>query len=398
MTVSYWQRTHAPLPLVECDVCILGAGVTGASAALWLRRLDARLKIVIAEARTTGAGASGRNAGMILAGLSDHYDRMIEAYGRARAREIWAATLEHQRLLREFLAESGAEVNLEECGSWRVGFEESEGAHLEKSAALLVEDGFPAEFHARDPLGRGFYGALGIKSDAGLHPLRLVNALVEASGAEVYGGCEARELVCEDDSVLVRTGGADFRARRVFIALNAYAPLLHEEFRPLVAPHRGQIFVTAPIAARLLDRLVYAHHGYIYFRQLPDGRLLLGGWRHEFAEREAGYADETTAEVQGALESFLCRYFPEIAGVPVEGRWAGTMGFSVDGLPLVGNLREDARVGYAVGFTGHGFGLALEVARRGARRLLLGENAGIFEAARLDAGKGATVPDSGEAG
>lgn len=131
--------------------------------------------------------------------------------------------------------------------------------------------------------------------------------------------------------------------------------------------------------------MVYAHHGYIYFRQLRDGRLLLGGWRHEFAEREAGYADETTEEVQGSLERFLLKYFPETEGLPVEARWAGTMGFSVDGLPLVGALPEDERVGYAVGYTGHGFGLALEVTRRAVRLMLRGESAGVFGAERLGA-------------
>lgn len=385
MTVSYWQRTASSLRQIECDVCIVGAGITGASAALWLRRMEPRLKIAIVEARAAGAGASGRNAGMVLAGLSGHYDRMIEDYGRERAREIWQATLEHQRYLREFLAESGAHVNLQEGGSWRIGFEEAEAAHLARSAALLSEDGFPAEFYQDDPLGRGFHGALGIESDFGLHPILLVNSLIAASGAEVFQGCELKGFQSNAGGVFIQTGGADFRAKKLFIALNAYAPLVHQHFRPLVAPHRGQILVTAPIGVSLVERLVYAHHGYIYFRQLPDGRLLLGGWRHEYAEGEAGYADETTDEVQLALERFMLKYFPETVSVPVEARWAGTMGFSCDGLPLVGLMPESEDVVYAVGFTGHGFGLALEVTRRAARLLLEGESAGIFGTQRLAA-------------
>src|SRR3712207_7458356 len=88
MTVSYWQRTASSLPQIECDVCVLGAGISGAAAALWLRRREPRLRVIIAEARTVAAGASGRNAGMLLAGLSEHYDRMTEFFGRERAREI----------------------------------------------------------------------------------------------------------------------------------------------------------------------------------------------------------------------------------------------------------------------------------------------------------------------
>ncbi|HEV2764780.1 MAG TPA: FAD-dependent oxidoreductase [Pyrinomonadaceae bacterium] len=386
MTVSYWQRTASRLPQIECDVCVLGAGISGASAALWLRRRGPRLRVAVVEARTAASGASGRNAGMLLAGLSEHYDRMTEVFGRERARQIWAATLEHQRLLREFLTETRTDVDLEECGSWRLAYEETEAAHLSRSAEMLKADGFPAEFYEKDPLGRGFHGALGIPHDAGLHPVKLVGALLNASGAEIYGGCEVFCIESETDGLLVRTSGADFRAKKVFIALNAFAPLVHAHFRPLVAAHRGQILVTAPLGSRVLGRMVYAHHGYIYFRQFPDGRLLLGGWRHEFAEREAGYADETTEDVQGSLERFLLKYFPETRGMPVEARWAGTMGFSHDGLPLVGALPEDGRVCYAVGYTGHGFGLALEVTRRAVGLLLEGEGAGVFAADRLTAG------------
>lgn len=383
MTVSHWQRTAEEVSVVDCDVCIIGAGITGASAALWLRRAAPRLKVLILEARNVAAGASGRNAGMILAGLSGHYDGMIEEYGRRRAREIWQATLEHQRLLREFIAETGAGVGFEACGSWRLGFEEAESEHLARSAALLREDGFPAEFYERDPLGRGFYGALGISGDAGLHPLRLVKALLAASGVEVYRNCEARGLLSEREHVCVQTASLDVRAKSVFVATNAYAPLLDGYFRPFIEPHRGQVLITAPIRQRLVDRLVYAHHGYIYFRQLPDGRFLLGGWRHGFVEHEAGYADETTEAVQGALEAFMRNYFPETEGVPVEARWAGTMGFSCDGLPVVGTLPHDRRIAYAVGYTGHGFGLALEVTRRAVGLMLRGEPAGIFSVERI---------------
>lgn len=164
------------------------------------------------------AGASGRNAGMLLAGHSDHYDRMAEVFGRARAREIWAATLEHQRLLREFLKETGADIELEECGSWRLGFEEAEAEHLARSAKLLKEDGFQAEFHERNPMGRGFHGALGIRDDAGLHPLKLVRALLNASGAQVYDGCEVSALESTQGGLVVRT------SRRIFTRAGFSSP------------------------------------------------------------------------------------------------------------------------------------------------------------------------------
>jgi gamma-glutamylputrescine oxidase len=384
MTVSYWQRTASARRAVDCDVCIIGAGVAGACAALWLNRFAPNLKIAIVEARKVGSGASGRNAGMILAGLSEHYDAIIERFGRAAAQEIWRATLEHQRHVRDFLRETNADVALDECGSWRLAFEEAEREHLERSAALLREDGFECEFRRDDPLGRNFYGALGIRTDAGVHPVRFVRAILEASGAEVLTNCEACRIDADDSAVRIVTSEVDIRAARLIVAANAYAPLIDKSFELLVAPHRGQIFVTAPLRERVVDRLVYAHHGYIYFRQLPDRRFLLGGWRHEFASDEAGYVDDVSASVQNALERFMRERFPETRDVPIEARWAGTMGFSPDGLPCVGLMRGDERIAFAVGFTGHGFGLAFEVMRRTVEMLLYGAGVGIFDARRFE--------------
>jgi len=381
MTVSVWQQQA--VTEVACDVCVLGAGITGASVARWLRREGPKLKIVLAEKHVVAAGASGRNAGMVLAGLADHYDQMIADFGRSVAQEAWAATLEHQRLLNDFLSETKVNSHVERYGSWRAGFSEDECEHLARSAQLLREDQFDVEFIEHDPLNRGFYGALNIKDDYGVDPVRLVRSLIESAAVDVLEDCEAYALESERQAIIVHTKRARIRAAHVIVALNAYAPLFDKAFNSLVTPQRGQILVTAPLNARVLDRLVYTQHGYIYFRQLHDKRLLLGGWRHEYANAEAGYDDSTTPDVQNALENFMRERFPEATSVPVEARWSGTMGFSPDGLPVVGALPDDERVVYAVGFTGHGFGLALEVARRVARFALEGEHPGIFSVDRL---------------
>lgn len=384
MTVSHWQRSvRDEREVIEADVCIIGAGIAGAGIAWWLRRLLPDLRVVIVERAGAGAGASGRNAGMILAGLAEHYDRMCEFYGRETARELWHATLEHARYVRDYVQTSGAQIDYEPCGSWRLGFTMEESRNLERSFELLREDGFDAEYFRDDPLARGFHGALGIRSDAGVHPLKLVESLIADSGAQVFENCEVFEVdTSHQSAVLVQTAAYEFRAPHVLLALNAYAPLVDDYFNDLVTPHRGQILVTAPIEKRLLDRLVYTNHGYIYFRQLADGRLLVGGWRHDFIEREAGYADEATEEVQSKLEEFLRARFPEAAGAKIEARWAGTMGFSPDAVPLIGRLPRDERVGFVCGFTGHGFGLALEATRQLVREIFYDERARIFSVGR----------------
>jgi gamma-glutamylputrescine oxidase len=182
---------------------------------------------------------------------------------------------------------------------------------------------------------------------------------------------------------LVAEAGA-VEAPHVVLCLNAFLPHLVPALSAFVRPVRAQMLATAP-AAPFLDRPVYSHEGFFYVRQLPDGRVLAGGARHLHLDAEVGYEDATTEALQADLEAHLRRHFPAAAGAPVERRWSGTMGFSPDGLPVVGAAPGVPGALFACGFTGHGmafgarFGLLLA-------RLALGMNdeAGdLFAAERL---------------
>jgi glycine/D-amino acid oxidase-like deaminating enzyme len=183
----------------------------------------------------------------------------------------------------------------------------------------------------------------------------------------------------------VKSRRVTVRCASVALCTNAYTPLFHPYFVDKILPTRGQILCTEPLGQRVLDQVCYADYGYEYFRQLPDGRLLVGGWRHHFREAEVGYEDRTTPELQAGLESFLVKYFPEAATARITHRWSGTMGFSIDGLPLVGSLPEQPGVYFAVGFTGHGLGYGLATAEKLAAHILSGHDLEWLDVKRLDA-------------
>jgi glycine/D-amino acid oxidase-like deaminating enzyme len=116
------------------------------------------------------------------------------------------------------------------------------------------------------------------------------------------------------------------------------------------------MLATAPVGRIVAPHPTYAHWGYQYWRQLGDGRLVIGGWRDTDLDGETGYDDAPTERIQSAIESGLRELVPE--GVAIERRWAGTMGFSRDGRPLVGWLDADRHLAVCAGFTGHGMGMA----------------------------------------
>src|SRR5581483_3599313 len=253
---------------------------------------------------------------------------------------------------------------------------------LRQTVELMQRDGFAVDFTNHDPLDRGFCAAMLQPGDFGIQPAALTQAVARASRASRYDNDEVFEITSEGSHLLVRSRQHVFRCGRAVLALGGQAALFHPYFRA-VQPIRNQVILTEPLP-RLVNTMGYAEHGFHYFRQLPDGRLLLGGGRHRFVEQETAFNDEITAPVQSLLQSWLHRFFPEADRVGISRRWAGVDGLTPDGLPIIGLLPEEPRVSFAVGFSGHGNSIGLVAAERLAELTRSGRDPGVLSARRFD--------------
>jgi glycine/D-amino acid oxidase-like deaminating enzyme len=356
MSVSIWQTPEAAPP-ARADIVIIGAGLIGSYLALRLSALER--EVLVLEARHVAGGASGRNGGLLLSGIARSYGQACRDYGRTAAYDLWRLTERNRETMIGWATRLGTPVR--RCGSYTLACTPEQAEDLRESAALLHEDGVAVEWRASDPLGRGFLAAVGHQADGAIQAALLTAALLRASSASLRETAEVYALESQHDGVLVRARGGDVLAQQVILATNAWTPLLVDEFAGLIAPGRGQVLATAP-APRLIERSCSCDDGFEYFQQLPDGRLVLGGFRRLAFDEERTYADNTTPLIQRALDEFMAQHFPELAGVAVERRWSGTMAFTEDGLPLVGRLRRDERIAFAVAFNGHGLGLGVVAA------------------------------------
>jgi len=389
-STSFWQATagcpSAPAPRVnDVDCLIVGGGIAGASAAYALAQARPDWKLAVVDRRQIAGGATGRNAGFLLAGTADHYAVAVARYGRETARAVFATTVASHHHIRTFLAHRpDVECDYIPCGSLTLAGTQEEAEVLAHSAELLREDGFDVDFVPHDPLRRGFCAAIRNRHDAGVHPVKLVHALLAASGAAIVENWPVATLESTPAGVVVQGERGQLRARRVLLTPNGEAANLHAYFADKVFPKRGQIFVTAPYPSRLLSEVVYANDGYEYFRQLPDGRFLFGGGRRAFAATETGTDETPTADVQNFLERFRDRHFPELTDLPITHRWAGTMGFTPDGLPLLGTLPGQPEIAFSIACHGHGMGFSLEVGRLAAELVITGKPPALFDVARLE--------------
>jgi glycine/D-amino acid oxidase-like deaminating enzyme len=370
---SLWLDEPAePLPARSfsgrAEVAIVGGGITGCACALALAREGWR--VVLHEARTIAGGASGRNGGFALRGGAAAYDVTAEYIGRERAKVYWQWT---ERQL-DRLAELAGDA-LRRTGSLRLAADDEERDELRREYDALCADGFAAKW--RDdldgPLRGRFAAAIYHPGDGAVQPASVVRRLarlaVEA-GASVREGSRVESLdELDADAVVVCTDG--------------YPSGLLGDFEGLIIPTRGQMLATEPIGERLFSLPHYGRHGFDYWMQTPDGRLVGGGFRDSSLASEFTADEETTEVIQRALESFLS----ELAGRPltVTHRWAGIFGLVLDFMPVVGRLPGSDRTWIAGGYSGHGNVLGYACGELVARALL-GERdplLELFEPARL---------------
>ncbi len=385
MTVSLWQDTAAWPGEVEhryetADICVVGGGITGSI----LARLfgEAGKDVIVLEAGQVGGGASGRNAGHGIAGMRDNYHDVVERMGHDNALALRRYLVECRDWLWELCKE--LDVPHERNGSRYLAFDEAEADRLRLAAEALIRDGQDVEWSEDDPYDAGFLGYIEQAGDLGLQPYLLVTRLMATSGATVFENSAVRNIEQAGDTVTVRSKRVTVECRQVVLATNAYSRIIHPYFRDKIFPIRAQAYATEPSPLRIFNCPHGTQDGFEYFRQLPDGRFLIGGYRDRFEEEEVGYGDETTPHLQSGLECWVAERFPEIASLKVTHRWAGTMGFTADSLPIVGRLPDMPEVYFAAGFNGGGMSRGPATALRAAEYVLEGTHPGELHVERLE--------------
>ncbi|HEX2190265.1 MAG TPA: FAD-binding oxidoreductase [Longimicrobiaceae bacterium] len=309
---------------VEADVCVVGLGGSGLACVGELLELGA--SVVGVDAGPVAGGAAGRNGGFLLAGSYHFHHDAVRMYGRERALGIYRLTLEQ---LDRMAAETPEAVR--RVGSLRVASSPGEEEDCRAQLAAMRADDLPAEPY-EGLEGRGLL----IPTDGAFNPLLRCRMLARRAlerGALLFERSPALAV----SGTEVATPRGTVRCGRVVVAVDGRLEAVLPELGGRVRTARLQMLATAPTDEVHVPRPVYARWGYEYWQQLPDGRIALGGFRDRAGGAEWTHGAEPSAPVQELLERFL----REGIGVraPVTHRWAASVGYSADGLPVLEEVR-----------------------------------------------------------
>lgn len=367
----------APAPPLDAeahaDVCIVGGGFTGLSAALHLA--EAGSVVVVLEAQEPGWGASGRNGGQVNPGLKPDPDEMERDFGPDLGGRMLALSYGAPDALFALVRRHQIACEARQEGTIRAAIDPRSAAAAQRSAEQCARRGWPVTYaaaaEAQAMTGTSRYvGAMVDARGGDVHPLSFARGLARAAlaqGARIHGRSPALRIARDGADWRVTTPGGAVRAAHVVLATNGYTDDLWPGLRRSVVPVFSSIAATAPladgIARAIMPRRASVYEAgriTVYYRMDRANRLLIGG---RGPQRPIG----DTAPIR-YLTDYAARLWPGIAGVRWTHGWNGQLAMTPDHYP---HLHEPAPgVVAALGYNGRGVAMATAMGGQIARRLL----------------------------
>jgi len=354
----------------KADVCIVGAGYTGLSAALHLAQAGRR--VILLDAQRVGFGASGRNGGQLGSGQRAEQGALEAMVGGSAAARLWDLAEDAKALVKSLITQHAIDCDLKPGVAW-TGSTDSEVRHLHDYAAHLATkygyDRIETLDHAALQQvcpSPDYCGGILDMGAAHLHPLNLALGLARAAVAadvQVYEQ-SAVHNIDEGTPATVRTEGGHVVADHVILACNGYLGGLNRRVAARVMPINNFIAATEPLGERIKDVLprdvAVADSRFVvnYFRLSTDGRLLFGGGE--------SYGYRFPADIAAKVRKPMSVVFPQLRDVKIDYAWGGTLAITMKRLPY---LMREKNILSASGYSGHGVGTATHAGQLMARAI-----------------------------
>jgi gamma-glutamylputrescine oxidase len=358
--------SHPPLAgSAECDVCVVGGGIAGCSAALHLAERGYR--VVLLEDQRIGWGASGRSGAQAIYGLAAPQSKIEKLVGLADAHAIWDVTVEALDLIRELVARHRIDCDWAR-GHMLTAIKPRHDAqlHAELEELLGRYNYQSVRYMSRDQVGSvlatdRYLGALYDSRSGHLHSLNYtlgLAAAAERAGARIFEQTRALEFKTDSNGaagkVHIRTAHGGVHSRQLVLCGNVYLGNTAPSLASKIMAVATYIVATEPLGAQRARALISNNAAVSdmnwvldYFRLSADHRLLFGG--------RVNYSGLSSFDAPGATRARMLDVFPQLADVRIEYAWGGDVDITLNRAPHFGRLQPN--VYFLQGFSGHGIAL-----------------------------------------
>lgn len=345
---------------ISVDVCVIGAGYSGLSAALHLAKENRQVCVI--DAQRVGWGASGRNGGQLGSGQRMEQVDLEDAVGQSKAGALWQLAQDSKTLVKSLIHDHAIDCSLKP-GIIHTNHRERFNKHSRAEVRLLNDRyGYSAiryldREECREQVGSDAYFGGSYDRDAGhLHPLNYALGLAGAArdaGATIYERTRAVGIE-RGKSIKVVTNNGVITCKNLILACNGYLGGLEQSVSQRVMPINNFIVATEPLSEALAtsiirDDVAVADSKFVvnYFRLSEDRRLLFGG-------RES-YGYHFPKDIKNFVRKPMLSIFPQLADTRLDYGWGGTLSITMNRLPhfaRMGNIQSIS------GYSGHGVGMA----------------------------------------
>ncbi|WP_233866283.1 NAD(P)/FAD-dependent oxidoreductase [Paraburkholderia adhaesiva] len=343
---------------ITADVCVIGAGLTGVSAALNLA--ERGYSVALVEASKVGWAASGRNGGQLIGGFACDIDAFASFMSEDEVKQIWAMGLETLDIVKSRVAKHNIDCALTH-GYFTAANKPRDVDSLKRwcdeAASRFGYDRF--QYVDANDVGQyvqssRYEGGLYDPDSGHLHPLNYTLGLARAAvaaGVRLFEDSAVTRLYDEQGGHVVETARGKVRAKFVVLACNTYLGKLAPQLSRKIMPVGTYVIATEPLGKERMAALMPAQAAVCdsrfvldYFRPAPDTRLLWGG--------KVSYSTFEPRDLGEAMRGDMLKTFPQLADVKVDYAWGGFVDITMNRAPHFGRLKPT--VYFAQGFSGHG--------------------------------------------